>query len=136
MPKDNPQTSGGIGTSTLGRECIRFLIGEDTFTDDTQLQGQTHAIKSGSLFHDEIETNIHFYWGWVADNCVATDAAIKTAPHVTTIDLVNNRLVPHAIEPRASTAAYFLNLIDCKKDVFAGYIDGGQLYGSKRLCEH
>ena len=44
MPKDNTQTDGGIGASTLRREDIRFLTGEGMYTDDIQLQGQTHAV--------------------------------------------------------------------------------------------
>lgn len=61
---------------------------------------------SGNLVHDEIETNQCFDWGWIEDNRAATDEAIKNAPHVTTLELVNNRLVPNAIEPRASTGDY------------------------------
>ena len=64
------------------------------------------AIAGGELVHDEIETNVCFDWGWIEDNRAATDAAIKAAPHVTTLELVNNRLVPNAMEPRASTANY------------------------------
>jgi len=64
------------------------------------------AIAGGGLVHDEIGTNVCFDWGWIEDNRAATDAAIKAAPHVTTLELVNNRLVPNAMEPRASTAEY------------------------------
>ena len=64
------------------------------------------AVAGGELVHDEIGTNVCFDWGWIEDNREATDAAIKAAPHVTTLDLVNNRLIPNAIEPRASTANY------------------------------
>ncbi|MCL4146938.1 UNVERIFIED_CONTAM: hypothetical protein GTU68_051793, partial [Idotea baltica] len=60
----------------------------------------------GSLVHDEIETNTCFDWGWIEDNRAATDEAIKNAPHVTTLELVNNRLVPNALEPRASIGEY------------------------------
>ena len=64
------------------------------------------AVAGGELVHDEIETNVCFDWGWIEDNRAATDAAIKAAPHVTTLELINNRLVPNAMEPRASTADY------------------------------
>ncbi|NIZ59397.1 carbon monoxide dehydrogenase [Sedimentitalea sp. CY04] len=65
------------------------------------------ALAEGApLVHDEIETNLCFDWGWIEDNRAATDEAIKNAPHVTTLELVNNRLVPNAMEPRASTANY------------------------------
>jgi len=56
--------------------------------------------------HDEIENNVCFDWGWIEDNRAAVDAAFASAPHVTTLDLVNNRLVPNAMEPRASLADY------------------------------
>jgi len=56
--------------------------------------------------HDEIENNVCFDWGWIEDNRAAVDAAFKAAPHVTTLKLVNNRLVPNAMEPRASIGDY------------------------------
>lgn len=58
------------------------------------------------LVHDEIETNLVFDWGWIEDNRGAVDEAIRNAPHVTTLELVNNRLVPNAVEPRCSLATY------------------------------
>ena len=64
------------------------------------------ALEGGALVHDEIGTNQCFDWGWIEDNRTATDEAIKNAPHVTTLELVNNRLVPNAIEPRASTGVF------------------------------
>ena len=59
-----------------------------------------------TLVHDEIGTNMCFDWGWIEDNRAATDEAIKNAPHVTTLELVNNRLVPNAMEPRCSIGEY------------------------------
>ena len=56
--------------------------------------------------HDEIADNVCFDWGWIEDNRAAVDAAFKTAPHVTTLELVNNRLIPNAMEPRASIGDY------------------------------
>ena len=64
------------------------------------------ALAGGALVHDEIGTNQCFDWGWIEDNRAATDEAIKNAPHVTTLELVNNRLVPNAMEPRASTGVF------------------------------
>ena len=64
------------------------------------------ALEGGALVHDEIGTNQCFDWGWIEDNRAATDEAIKSAPHVTTLELVNNRLVPNAMEPRASTGVF------------------------------
>ncbi len=64
--------------------------------------------------HDEIPDNLCFDWGWIEDNRAAVDAAIKSAPHVTTLELVNNRLVPNAMEPRASIGEYFPGTGDYK----------------------
>ena len=57
--------------------------------------------------HDEIADNLCYDWGWIEDNRAKVDEVIRTAPHVTTLELVNNRLVPNAMEPRASTGEYF-----------------------------
>ena len=56
--------------------------------------------------HDEIDGNLAFDWGWIEDNRAAVDAAFAAAPHVTTLELVNNRLAPNAMETRASIADY------------------------------
>ncbi|WP_380058546.1 xanthine dehydrogenase family protein molybdopterin-binding subunit [Falsihalocynthiibacter sp. SS001] len=56
--------------------------------------------------HDEIDDNLCYDWGWVEENRAAVDEAIKNAPHVTTLELVNNRLVPNAMEPRCSIGDY------------------------------
>lgn len=73
---------------------------------DAVIDMASAVANSGSLVHDEIETNTCFDWGWIEDNRAATDEAIKNAPHVTTLELVNNRLVPNALEPRASIGEY------------------------------
>ena len=64
------------------------------------------ALDNKHLVHDEIETNQCFDWGWIEDNREKTDQAIASAPHVTTLELVNNRLVHNAMEPRCSLADY------------------------------
>ena len=64
------------------------------------------ALTGDNFVHDEIGTNQCFDWGWIEDNRAATDAAIKGAAHVTTLELVNNRLIPNAMEPRCSMATY------------------------------
>ena len=56
--------------------------------------------------HDEIPDNQCFDWGWIEDNRAKTDEAIRKAPHVTTVYLTNNRLIPNAMEPRASIGEY------------------------------
>jgi len=68
----------------------------------------------GNRVHDEIPDNLCFDWGWIEDNRAKVDAAIKAAPHVTTLDLINNRLIPNAMEPRASIGEYFPGTGDYK----------------------
>jgi carbon-monoxide dehydrogenase large subunit len=43
---------------------------------------------------------------WVLGDKAAVDAAFAGAAHVTKLDLVNNRLVPNAMEPRAAIGSY------------------------------
>jgi carbon-monoxide dehydrogenase large subunit len=43
---------------------------------------------------------------WHLGDAKAVDAAFKAASHVTTLDIINNRLVPNAIEPRAAIGDY------------------------------
>jgi len=64
-----------------------------------------HARDEGqSLVHDEIPRNTVFEWELGDQGAV--DQAIAGAAHVTRIDLVNNRLVPNAIETRAAIGEY------------------------------
>ncbi len=53
---------------------------------------------------DEAEGNVCFDWE-IGDEA-ATEAAFASAAHVTEIELVNNRVIPNAIEPRAGIGEY------------------------------
>lgn len=54
--------------------------------------------------HDDVPGNLCF--DWHLGDRAAVDAAFAQAAHVTTIDLVNQRLVPNAMEPRAAVGEY------------------------------
>jgi len=54
--------------------------------------------------HPEAPNNTVYQWH-LGDKA-ATDAAFANASHVTRIDLVNNRLIPNAMEPRAAIGEY------------------------------
>ncbi len=54
--------------------------------------------------HDVAPNNTIFNWH-IGDKA-ATDAAFASAAHVTKLDLVNNRLIPNAMEPRAAVGDY------------------------------
>ncbi len=61
-------------------------------------------MKGAEPVHEVAPDNTVF--AWHLGDKAATDAAFKGARHVTTIDLVNNRLVPNALEPRAAIGDY------------------------------
>jgi carbon-monoxide dehydrogenase large subunit len=54
--------------------------------------------------HEAAQGNVAF--DWEIGDLAAVDAAFKQASHVTKIDLVNNRLIPNALEPRVAVAEY------------------------------
>ena len=50
--------------------------------------------------HDDVPDNLCYLWE-IGDRAAA-DAAFDKAAHVAKLDLINNRLIPNAIEPRAA----------------------------------
>jgi carbon-monoxide dehydrogenase large subunit len=63
------------------------------------------ALKDGApVLHDVAPDNKCYTWS-LGDKA-AVDEAFGKAHHVTRIELINNRLVPNAIEPRAAVAQY------------------------------
>jgi carbon-monoxide dehydrogenase large subunit len=62
------------------------------------------AARSGTAVHDIAPDNVCYTWA-IGDKS-AVDAAFARAAHVTRLSIVNNRLIPNAIEPRAANAAY------------------------------
>ena len=55
--------------------------------------------------HDELPDNL--VYDWALGNPIAeVDAAIAASAHVTTLEFVNQRVVPNAMEPRAYNASY------------------------------
>lgn len=62
------------------------------------------ASTAGAAVHDDVPDNTCYTWGH--GDKAATDAAFARAAHVTWLDIVNNRLIPNAIEPRAVNASY------------------------------
>jgi aerobic carbon-monoxide dehydrogenase large subunit len=60
--------------------------------------------KGGAALHDIAPDN-HCY-KWAIGDKALVDAAFAGAAHVTKLDLINNRLVPNAMEPRAAIGSY------------------------------
>ncbi|MFK7834843.1 MAG: xanthine dehydrogenase family protein molybdopterin-binding subunit [Sulfitobacter sp.] len=65
------------------------------------------ALEEGSTkVHDDLTSNLCYDWGFVEENKEAVEQAFKDAAHVTSVDLINNRLIPNAMEPRVAIGDY------------------------------
>ncbi|MGE0357334.1 MAG: xanthine dehydrogenase family protein molybdopterin-binding subunit [Burkholderiales bacterium] len=60
--------------------------------------------KGAPAVHDDAPGNVCYVWA-LGDKA-AVDAGFAKAAHVTTLEFVNNRLIPNAIEPRACNAVH------------------------------
>jgi carbon-monoxide dehydrogenase large subunit len=63
------------------------------------------AQKSGTAQIHEVAPNNTIYQ-WHIGNPKGAEAAFRSARHVTKLDIINNRLVPNPMEPRAALAEY------------------------------
>jgi aerobic carbon-monoxide dehydrogenase large subunit len=74
------------------------------------------ALKAGApQIHEQAPGNKCYTWA-LGDKA-AVDAAFAKAAHVSKLDIVNNRLVPNAIEPRCALASY-----DRSADAYTLYV--------------
>ena len=62
------------------------------------------AAGSSTAVHESAADNVCYTWG-IGDKA-AVEAAFAKADHITRLSIVNNRLIPNAIEPRAANALY------------------------------
>jgi carbon-monoxide dehydrogenase large subunit len=97
---------------------VAVVVAEDRYTardaaelieiDYETLPAVTDAAKAAApgapLVHADLSDNIAF--DWEIGNKAAVDQAFAKAAHTVAIDLRNNRLIPHAIEPRSVLADY------------------------------
>jgi len=60
--------------------------------------------QSATQIHEVAPKNTIFQWS--LGDADATDAALRSAKHVTRLDIVNNRMVPNAMEPRVAIGEY------------------------------
>ncbi len=75
------------------------------YEDLPAVAGVTDAVKPGAaLVHDDVPANQCYDWH-IGDKAV-TDAAFAGAARVVKLDLVNNRLIPNAMEPRAAVGDF------------------------------
>lgn len=63
------------------------------------------AADGAPLVHDEAPNNKCYDWA-LGNPIEEVDAALAASAHVTSLEFVNQRLVPNAIEPRAYNASY------------------------------
>ena len=56
--------------------------------------------------HDDLTSNLCYDWGFVEENKAAVEEAFQKAAHVTTLELVNNRLIANPMEPRVAVGDY------------------------------
>ncbi|MDN5873048.1 MAG: xanthine dehydrogenase family protein molybdopterin-binding subunit, partial [Sinobacteraceae bacterium] len=60
--------------------------------------------KDGPALHEEAPDNLCYKW--VLGDKAEVDATFDKAAHVSKLDLINQRLIPNAMEPRAVNASY------------------------------
>ncbi len=56
--------------------------------------------------HDDLKSNLCYDWGFVEENKAAVEEAFGKAAHVTSLELVNNRLVANPMEPRVAVGDF------------------------------
>ncbi|MDO6480293.1 xanthine dehydrogenase family protein molybdopterin-binding subunit [Shimia thalassica] len=65
------------------------------------------ALNEGATkVHDDLTSNLCYDWGFVEEVKPDVDAAFETAAHVTTLELVNQRMVANPMEPRVAIGDY------------------------------
>ncbi len=74
------------------------------FTELPAVVDMQKALAGGAAVHEEAADNLCY--DWELGDKAAVDAAFASAAHVTKLDLVNNRLIPNAMEPRATIGHY------------------------------
>lgn len=99
-------------------DAVAMVIAEDRATakdaaeaivvDYEVLEAVVDAAKAvepdAPLVHDDVPKNMCF--DWELGDKTATDAAMASAHHITTLEFTNQRLAPNAIEPRAAIGHY------------------------------
>ncbi|MEO0346436.1 MAG: xanthine dehydrogenase family protein molybdopterin-binding subunit [Pseudomonadota bacterium] len=114
-----------VGQPPLAREHVRYegepivaVVAESRAIADAAIEAielslestaavasKTQALGDGApLVHTDVPGNVLGVLG--QGDSAATDAAFESAARVVTLDLINNRLAPCAIEPRGAAATY------------------------------
>ncbi len=89
-----------IAESKAQAQAAAELVDID-YSEHAAVINMTQALSDGgSSVHDEAPDNQCYDWE-IGDKA-AVDAAFDGAHHVTSLELINNRLVPNAMEPRCA----------------------------------
>ncbi len=68
---------------------------------------ETAHTGGAAQIHDESPDNLCFDWDFPGPEATeAVDAAFEAAAHTARLELVNQRIIPHSMEPRAAVAEY------------------------------
>jgi carbon-monoxide dehydrogenase large subunit len=124
LPADDPEYGVSVEHPILARETVRYqgqpMAGAVATEHDAARDaldridveydrldatvGPTNALDGAPTVHEEAPANAAFEWE-VGDE-QATGEAFEAAAHTASVDLVNNRVIPTAMEPRAAVAHY------------------------------
>ncbi|MEO1198032.1 MAG: xanthine dehydrogenase family protein molybdopterin-binding subunit [Pseudomonadota bacterium] len=92
-------------TFAEAKDAGEALLGAITFDElPASVDPVATTAKDAPQLFDDVPNNTAF--DWELGNKAETEAAFKAASHVTTLNIVNNRLVPNAMEPRAALGDY------------------------------
>ena len=93
-----------IADTRFGAKDASELIAVDYEELPAVATAEDALARGAPQLHDAARGKVCFDWE-IGDRA-ATDAAFAKASHVARLDLVNNRVVPNAIEPRAAIGEY------------------------------
>ena len=92
-------------TLSQARDAAEAIVVD--ITDLPAVVDMKQAVQEGApKVHDDLTSNLCYDWGFVEENKAAVDKAFEDAAHVTTLELVNNRLVANPMEPRVAVGDY------------------------------
>ena len=92
-------------TLSQARDAAEAIVVD--ITDLPAVIDMKQAVQEGApKVHDDLTSNLCYDWGFVEENKAAVDKAFDDAAHVTTLELVNNRLVANPMEPRVAVGDY------------------------------
>lgn len=89
-----------IAESAAAAKDASELVSVDYEVMEAVVRGVDAVKKGAALVHDDVPANTCF--DWELGDKAKTDAALDAAHHITTLDFVNQRLIPNAIEPRSA----------------------------------